>query len=123
MTAIRQKHWCDPCRDWTGHEQEATLPPAYRSGDPDYEDTSKCGRCGETYICGECGAPWDTGREECGDVLDHGYHGPETEWWQVIADGTPWMDPDGHYRWNFRDANSLASHVESLGYTVAVVPE
>jgi hypothetical protein len=46
----------------------------------------------------------------------------ETEWWQVIADGTPWMDPDGHLQWSRRDADSLAEHVESLGHRVEVRP-
>lgn len=57
---------------WTEYEREETLPPQYQCGDPDYEDRTKCGRCGETYQCQECGAPWDVERNECSDVLDHG---------------------------------------------------
>jgi hypothetical protein len=115
-------HYCDGCRAWTEHEREATLPEQYQCGDPDYEDRSKCGRCGEDYTCGECGCPWNTAAEQCEAVISHGYHGPETEQWQVIADGTPWMDPDGHLSWPQRDAGSLADHVESLGYQVEVRP-
>jgi predicted RNA-binding Zn-ribbon protein involved in translation (DUF1610 family) len=126
MTQFRlvtsQQHYCIPCDAWTDHEQEVTLPEQYRCGDPDYEDRTKCGRCGETYQCQECGSPLNIDAEECEDVLDHGYHGPETELFQVIADGTPWMDPDGHFSWARRDADSLADHVESLGYTVEVRP-
>jgi predicted RNA-binding Zn-ribbon protein involved in translation (DUF1610 family) len=73
---IAQKLFCIPCQEWTEHEREATLPAQYRCGDPEYEDRSKCGRCGETYQCGECGAPWDPAKDECEAVLDHGQHGP-----------------------------------------------
>jgi hypothetical protein len=123
MTAIiRRRHYCDQCRKWTEHEREATLPPQYRGDDPDYEDRGKCGECGEEYRCGECGAAWDVDAEQCSDVAGHGYHGPEHEWWQVIADGLPWQDADGLQRWTRRDADSLAGHVESLGYRVEVTP-
>jgi hypothetical protein len=118
-----QQHYCNTCRTWTDHEREATLPAQYKCGDPDYEDRTKCGRCGETYQCDECGAPWDVEAGQCEAVIDHGYHGPAAEWWQVIADGTLWMDADGHTRWSRRDADSLAAHVESLDYRVEVVPE
>jgi hypothetical protein len=40
--------------------------------------------------------------------------------YMVIADGTPWMDPDGHTAWTLRDAESMADHVESLGYDVTL---
>ena len=75
----RRTHFCGPCNAWTEHEREATLPPEYRCGDPDYEDRSKCGQCGEHYLCQECGAPWDVEHEECEAVLDHGHHGPEED--------------------------------------------
>ena len=71
--------YCIPCDKSTEHEREATLPPEYKSGDPDYEDRSKCGRCGETYQCTWCGAPWDVTKQECEAVLDHGHHGPEED--------------------------------------------
>ena len=45
------KLFCIPCGKETDHEREATLPPQYRCGDPDYEDRTKCGLCGETYQC------------------------------------------------------------------------
>jgi hypothetical protein len=70
-------HYCIPCGKRTGHEREATLPEQYKSGDADYEDTSKCGECGEVYQCQECGTAWDVEREECSAVLHHGHHGPE----------------------------------------------
>lgn len=50
--------FCIGCGKLTGYEREATLPEEYRCGDPDYEDKSKCGVCGETYQCPVCGAPW-----------------------------------------------------------------
>jgi hypothetical protein len=118
----RQQHWCEPCRAWTEHEREATLPPEYQCGDPDYEDRSRCGRCGEYYQCGECGAPWDVTAEKCEAILDHGYHGPEAELWQVIADGIPWEDGDGKSAWERREADSVAAHVETLGYAAEVTP-
>lgn len=74
---LMRKHFCISCGTWTEHEREVTLPAQYRSGDPDYEDTSKCGSCGEDYQCQECGVQWDVLREECSAVLDHGYHGLE----------------------------------------------
>lgn len=69
--------YCRQCDAWTEHEKESTLPPQYQCGDPDYEDRSKCGQCGETYMCDACGAPWNTEKNECDAVADHGYHGPE----------------------------------------------
>jgi len=71
------KLFCIPCGKETDHEREATLPPQYRCGDPDYEDRTKCGLCGETYQCPDCGCEWDPERNECSAVLDHGYHGQE----------------------------------------------
>ena len=118
-----QQHWCIPCDAWTDHEQEATLPSRYQCGDPDYEDRTKCGRCGETYQCQECGAPYDVDAGQCEAVLDHGYHGPETERFQVIADGIPWVDGDGISVWDRRGAEGMAEHVESQGYTVELRPE
>jgi hypothetical protein len=117
------KHWCIQCRDWTDHEREATLPPQYKCGDPDYEDRTKCGRCGETYQCDECGCPWDVDAEQCEAVIDHGYHGPDVgPLCELIADGTPWQDGDGAVSWPETEANELAAHVESLGYRVQVRP-
>lgn len=119
----RRKHYCGQCRKETEHEREVTLPARYQSGDPDYEDRTKCGQCGETYQCQECGAAWDTESGECSDVQDHGYHGTEHPWWQVIADGIPWTDADGNTHWTRGDAVGLAELVESLGYTVEMAPE
>jgi len=43
--------------------------------------------------------------------------------YQVIVDGIPWVDPDGHDAWALWDANALADHVASLGYQdVDVIP-
>lgn len=77
LGTIATRHYRIPCGVRTEHEREATLPAQYRSGDPDYEDKSKCGRCGEMYQCQECGAPWDVERNGCAAVLEHGHHGPE----------------------------------------------
>lgn len=68
-------HFCIPCGKWTEHEREATLPEQYRCGDPDYEDRSKCGQCGEVYQCQECGIEWNVFLGECQSVIDHGEHG------------------------------------------------
>lgn len=57
--------FCRDCGRDTEHEREATLPDEYKCGDPDYEDRSKCGECGETYQCDDCGA------------LYYEYHYPE----------------------------------------------
>lgn len=118
----RRTHFCGQCRKETEHEREATLPAQYQCGDPDYEDKTKCGVCGETYQCQTCGAAWDTEAEECTDVADHGYHGPEHELWQVIADGIPWEDADGRTSWERGEAIALAEKVENQKYTVEVTP-
>lgn len=77
VPAAPKRHYCIPCDEWTDHEKETTLPAEYQCGDPNYEDRSKCGRCGETYQCQECGAPWNVQQEKCQAVIDHGQHGPE----------------------------------------------
>ena len=71
--------FCRDCGRQTDHEREATLPEDRKSGDPDYEDPSKCGVCGEPYACDECGAEWDVVANQCSAVLNHGYHGPERD--------------------------------------------
>ena len=73
----RVTHYCVQCDAWTEHEREATLPARYQCGDPDYEDKTKCGRCGETYQCAECGVEWDVVKNECSAVLAYGHHGQE----------------------------------------------
>jgi hypothetical protein len=35
------------------------------------------------------------------------------EMYEVIVDGTPWMDPDGYFSWPEQDAYSLADYLES----------
>jgi predicted RNA-binding Zn-ribbon protein involved in translation (DUF1610 family) len=119
---VRQQHYCIPCRAWTEHEREATLPARYRCGDPDYEDRSKCGRCGEVYQCQECGAPFDVDARQCEAVLDHGYHGPEDQVFELIADGIRWEDADGRTSWPGREAAALAEVVGGLGYQVEMRP-
>jgi hypothetical protein len=46
----------------------------------------------------------------------------EMQKYAVKADGTYWMDPDGHMSWEADDANALADHLESMGYDVIVDP-
>jgi predicted RNA-binding Zn-ribbon protein involved in translation (DUF1610 family) len=77
MSTTAAMHFCIPCGQETEHEREVTLPEKYRCGDADYEDKTKCGRCGEAYQCQTCGAEFDVTRNECAAVADHGYHGPE----------------------------------------------
>jgi hypothetical protein len=74
MTVVT-RHYCRDCEKFTEHEREATVPEQYRCGDPDYEDRTKCGECGEHYACDECGAPWDVETEQCEAVRDYGGHG------------------------------------------------
>ena len=39
-------------------------------------------------------------------------------WYQVMVDGIPWEDADGHDAWETeREANSVAESVEPLGFT------
>lgn len=64
--------FCIPCDRPTEHEREATLPEEYKCGEPDYEDRSKCGLCGETYQCPVCGAPWDVERNGCAAIISDG---------------------------------------------------
>lgn len=40
--------------------------------------------------------------------------------YRVIADGTEWVDADGRSRWNRREADTLAAHLEGMGYAVWV---
>jgi hypothetical protein len=40
---------------------------------------------------------------------------------EVIADGTAWIDPDGACSWPEGDALALAELLERQGYTVEVV--
>ena len=56
-----------------------TLPDIYKCGDPDYEDLTKCGECGDTYTCDECGAPQNVEKNECQAVVDNGHHLDGTE--------------------------------------------
>ncbi len=91
MSITTAMHFCIPCGTWTEHEREATLPAAYKCGDPDYEDKTKCGRCGEEYQCQTCGAELDIPSGSCSAVLDHGYHGPEAGESQAAALG---QDPE-----------------------------
>jgi hypothetical protein len=66
--------YCVNCDQLTEHEHEATLPEQYKCGDPDYEDKTKCGFCGENYVCAECGADWNTEENQCDSVITNGDH-------------------------------------------------
>ncbi len=69
------RRYCRECDKWTDFERAETLPAEYRTpGDDGYFDTAKCGKCGEEYVCDECGAPVDE-QGECESVLTFGAHG------------------------------------------------
>jgi len=71
MPAPVYVYWCEPCAQWTECEREETLPADLKSGDPNYYDPDKCGRCGEFYQCQECGAPWDGIAGKCSEPERH----------------------------------------------------
>lgn len=75
--APQQRLWCRTCNKLTEHEREETLPGDVKTGDPGHEDRSKCGQCGEHYVCDDCGQQWDVERNECSAVVERGQHGPE----------------------------------------------
>jgi len=42
--------------------------------------------------------------------------------YQIIADGTPWIDSEGATEWPGPEADALAELLERQGYEVSVVP-
>ena len=36
--------------------------------------------------------------------------------YRIIVDGTAWVDSDGRFEWDLREANTLAEVIESAGF-------
>jgi predicted peroxiredoxin len=41
--------------------------------------------------------------------------------WSVMADGQPWVDPEGQDNWRLAEAVTLADMLKSMGYEVEIV--
>ena len=78
------------------------------TGNPEWWERAIAG------VCSHGGHGWDG--DTCSDADSEAIE----PMFRVIADGTPWIDPDGHTEWAENDAASLADHVSSLGYAVTI---